>query len=368
MQVDDVCDITIEDFFSLVESEGGVYEVETPQGWIEIGDLKREDKECYLLRTDSGVSLGAGHDHLVETQNGWEKVEKINIQQSLVKTRDGEDQVVAREYIGIHKTFDFEVLSNEHKYYANGVVSHNCGKTLTCKWLRSLCLEKGFEYKVVTFEIYRTALNRGTVSGLFRLNTAKKGVIFFDDMDVFFQDRNRGNEHLMTFLTELDGIDPVDGIIFIFTSNKIGEELDEAFVRPGRVDLFMKFRAPNKKLRKKFIKERFHKDILDNIDVDDVVERTGKQVGEDGDGSEGYSYAELEEIRKLLVFEHIAGRTPDVDRVFKLFEHHRKEFGDRIKLQGFGNKLDEGEDDEEDFYELFGESFDDSPFRINTNQ
>lgn len=369
MQVGEECDIKMEDFFNLVEGEGGTYEVETPQGWIEIGDLKREDKECFILRTANGISLGAGHDHLIETQDGWEKTDKINVQHSIVKTKDGEDQIVAREYIGIHKTFDFEVLSDEHKYYTNGIVSHNCGKTLTCKWLRSLCLEKGFDYKVVTYEVYRNALNRGTVSGLFKLNSSKKGIIFFDDMDVFFQDRNTGNTHLMTFLTELDGIDPVDGVIFVFTSNKIGQELDKAFVRPGRVDLFMKFNAPNKRLRKKFIKDRFHVDILKHIDVDDVVERTGKQLDEEGEGEnsiEGYTYAELEEIRKLLAFEIIAGRTPEVDKTFELFEHHRKEFEERTQKFGFG-KLTGGEE-ESSFYDLFEDGFADNPFLPDTGE
>ena len=222
-------------------------------------------------------------------------------------------------------------------------------------------MKNNFEFNVITFEVYREALNRGTVSSLFHLNS-KRGIIFFDDMDVFFQDRNTGNQHLMTFLTELDGMNPVDGIIFIFTSNKIGEELDKAFVRPGRVDLFMKFDSPNKQLRTQFIKERFHADILAHIDVDEVIERTGEQITDENEES-GYTFAELEEIRKLFVIEIVSGRVPNIAQTFKLFEHHRKEFSERTNKFGFG-QMHEGKSDgdQNDFYEIYEDIFD-SPFK-----
>ena len=226
-----------------------------------------------------------------------------------------------------------------------------CGKTMTCKWLRALCSEKKLESRVVTYEDYRNALSRGSVHQLFKLPRGKKGIIFFDDMDVFFQDRTTGNEHLMTFLTELDGIEPTEGAVYIFTSNKIGDELDEAFIRPGRIDLFQIFRPPNKKLRRKFIKDLFHKDILNQIDVDDLVKRTNST-----DESE-YTFAEIEEIRKLLALDIIDGNEVDLDKTFKLFENHRKDFTQRKSSIGFGKLKDEDDDDDDEFYDDFGDNF-----------
>ena len=75
MEINETAEIQISDFFALVEQDGGVYEVETPQGWIEIGDMKREQKECFFLRTADGLSLGAGNDHLVENQNGRQGID-----------------------------------------------------------------------------------------------------------------------------------------------------------------------------------------------------------------------------------------------------------------------------------------------------
>jgi len=334
MKINETAEIQISDFFELVEQDGGVYEVQTPQGWVEIGDMKREQKECFLLRTASGSNLEAGHDHLVETQNGWEKVEDINIEQTIVNTRDGQDQVVAREYVGIKDTFDFEVLSREHKYYANGIVSHNCGKTLTCKWLRGLCEANNFAYRIVSMEDYREAMSRGRVRNLFRLQGRKSGIIFFDDMDVMVEDRKKGNNHLSTFLAELDGLEEVEGVVYVFTTNYM-KELDEAFVRPGRIDLWLPFKIPTTKLRKKFVTQQFDKEILDVIDSKGIVENT-----------KDYSFAELEEIRKLFCMDIISGKEIDIDKTFGIYNKHRKDFEERA-IMGFGS-LNEEDDDEYD--------------------
>ena len=341
MQVGEVAEIQMDDFFDLAQN-GGIYEVETPQGWIEIGDLKREKKECFLIRTDDGITLGAGHDHLVETQNGWEKVEDLNIEQTIVNTVYGEAKVIAREFIGDRDTFDFEVLHDKHKYYTNGIVSHNCGKTMTCKWLRNLAMERDYFYRVVTLEEYEHTRQHGSVRQFFVPPNNKPAIVFFDDLDVMVKDRKSGNMEIMPFLTNMDGIYPTDGIVFVFTSNQL-EDLDEAFVRPGRIDLWLPFSAPGEKLRTQFVSERFHKHMLSAMKVDDVVKRTDE-----------YTFAEIEEIRKLFAFDIIAGKELSVQRTFDLFNRHREEFQDRLKV-GFTKMEDDDEDWDDDDNELWDE-------------
>lgn len=218
------------------------------------------------------------------------------------------------------------LFSKHHIPYKRGVLlaGHaGCGKTLTCKWLRHKAEKQGFKVKIVTLEDYRYAQGRNEVSRVFQMNHNERGLIFFDDMDVMVKDRNTGNQHLQTFLTELDGMNPKEGVVYIFTTNVI-EELDDAFVRPGRIDLFLTFKYPTKQLRELFIRKRFSSEILAFVDIADVTERT-----------EEYSYAELEEIRKLLTIDYLDGKTVDVDRTFKVFDIHRKEFQERSTF-GFG--------------------------------
>jgi hypothetical protein len=128
----DIMKMSIRDFFELSQ-KGGQYEVKTPQGWKPIGELYlKKQKECYLLRLEES-SLGCSFDHLVMTEKGWKIVENINVETDKIETSDGFKRISANEYIGTEDTYDWEVLSKEHAYYANGIVSHNTGKTAIVK-------------------------------------------------------------------------------------------------------------------------------------------------------------------------------------------------------------------------------------------
>src|SRR5262245_60914724 len=48
-----------------------------------------------------------------------------------------------------------------------------------------------------------------------------------------------------TFLTELDGLHPREGIVYLFTSNLSPARIDRAARRPGRIDLLLHFPRPD---------------------------------------------------------------------------------------------------------------------------
>jgi len=140
-------------------------------------------------------------------------------------------------------------------------------------------------------------------------------------MDIFVKDRQtQETEELRLFLTHLDGIIPANGAVFVFTTN-YAKQLDSAFVRPGRIDLCLTFKSPSKSLRKKFIQTLFHKELLDQIDCDNIVRL-----------SDTYTYAELEEVRKLMILDIIDGKKVDAEATFKTFEIHRQEFKEQAQL------------------------------------
>ena len=139
----------IADFFEMVRKEGGHYEVNTPQGWQGLGDLYiKRAKKCFLLRLESGKTLGCSSDHLVMTDSGWLQIDKINVQKNKVETVDGSENIVAIESLGVMDTYDWEVKSAEHAYYSNGVVSHNTGKTQAIRQFENHpVVFQGKEYK-----------------------------------------------------------------------------------------------------------------------------------------------------------------------------------------------------------------------------
>jgi len=67
-------------------------------------------------------------------------------------------QVISYEEIGVHTTYDLEVLDGERKYISNGVVSHNCGKTaivegLAIKIFNGDCPRNLQDKRIVTLDM-----------------------------------------------------------------------------------------------------------------------------------------------------------------------------------------------------------------------
>jgi len=135
--------IKIEDFFKLIENEGGTYKIKTPSGYKLIGNLyEKHNKNCFEIKLSNGLSLSGSEDHLVEVDlkntnenkefhndAHWVRLKNLNIGDFVYCEDNNIYEVIEKTNIGIHNTFDLEVLDNERKYISNGVVSHNCGKT-----------------------------------------------------------------------------------------------------------------------------------------------------------------------------------------------------------------------------------------------
>lgn len=212
------------------------------------------------------------------------------------------------------------------------------GKTLTCKWLRYLTKKHNFAHKVVDMQTYEKIRNKGNIETIFKLS--KPGIIFFDDMDVMLKNRSSGNSEVVNFLTNLDGINPSEGVVFIFTTN-IMEELEEASIRCGRIDLFKKFEPPNEILRRKYIEKIFNKELLEFKDEHNTPFNIDLLVRETNE----YSFAELEEIRKMLAMDFVKTKKVRLTSTLALFKQHRSDFKHRC---GFG--IETEEDSPPDFY------------------
>ena len=175
------------------------------------------------------------------------------------------------------------------------------GKTMACRWIWEECRRRNWEYRIVTPNTYQQARRscepEDAVRSLFSVQ--RRGVIFFDDMDIALRDRERVDEteNQAIFLTALDGIEIKDGVVYVFTTNCRLDLIDRAFKRPGRIDVALNFELPDAELRRRLLM-RWHADIRATFDVDEAAADT-----------DGFSFAEIEELRNLLIMHHAdAGR------------------------------------------------------------
>jgi len=201
------------------------------------------------------------------------------------------------------------------------------GKTSACRWLMNECLRLGYEHKEVSPDAYQAARKAcnpvAAVKDLFAVH--RRGVIFFDDMDVALRDREtvRETDDQAVFLSALDGIDVNEGVAYVFTTNCPLTLIDAAFKRPGRIDLVLHFDLPDATLRRTLI-DRWHAEVRAGIDVESAVGET-----------EGFSFAEVEEVKNLLILRYVEAKAWDWDWAMRQFRENRQELAKKERPVGF---------------------------------
>jgi hypothetical protein len=124
----------------------------------------------------------------------------------------------------------------------------------------------------------------------------------------------------------MDGITVNEGVVFVFTTNCSLDLIDRAFKRPGRLDVVLHFQAPDAGLRRRLL-ERWHEDIRTHLDLDAAVAST-----------DGYSFAEIEELKNLLVMHYLESDAWDWGWALRQFAVNRNELNSRTKGHvGFSN-------------------------------
>jgi cell division protease FtsH len=202
------------------------------------------------------------------------------------------------------------------------------GKTSACRWIWQLCHQHGYEFRLVSPDTYRAARNdcepEEAVKALFEVS--RRGVVFFDDMDSALRDRemNQGGDDQAVFLGAMDGIEVREGVVYVFTTNCPLDMIDPAFKRPGRIDLALQFEPPEADLRRQLI-GRWHAEIRAAIDIDRAVFTTA-----------GMSFAEIEELKNLLILGHLDDGVWNWDRAMRQWKYNRHDLtGSRGRAIGF---------------------------------
>lgn len=218
----------------------------------------------------------------------------------------------------IHKveknTINFILKARKRKLNLNrGVLLYGepgNGKSLLCNYIRKL----GEQNQLQSMNI------KGKDAASKNIDGAFKDINFFDDIEINLLNRKAGGISASDLLGAIDGVfKDGDPKTFLFTTNEKITDIEDAFIRPGRIDLVIEMKKPTPELRKRVILEKFYDTMKQRIvtegKVDWLVEAT-----------EDFSFAELVGVQNTMLIA-------DMDDAYMSTEQAYYEFCDNMKLK-----------------------------------
>ena len=163
--------VSISEFFRMAEA-GGKYQIHTPDGWQDIGDLYLKNREKSNITFQSGYRITTSTDHLFEIFTNeydenheiFNRIESIDgsfwIRTKNLKTGDriisktGYETVSNITETESGQTFDMEVLHTNHRYWSDRLSSHNTGKS---------SVAEGLALRIVQRKVSRILFNKRIV-------------------------------------------------------------------------------------------------------------------------------------------------------------------------------------------------------------
>ena len=165
-----------------------------------------------------------------------------------------------------------------------------------------------------------------------RARQASPCVIFFDEVDALAPTRGMGGDSMVTervvsqLLTELDGVQSLNGVVVLAASNRI-DIVDPALLRAGRFDKLIQIPLPDKPARREILK--IHTKgvpIAKDVDLDRVTEMT--------EGFSGADMASLTNTAVSIVLQGFITKYPKPDDAKKHVDEaivQMEHFADAIK-------------------------------------
>lgn len=136
-------------------NENHYYMVSSPDGWVSVLDCVEKTKdEMFAVEVD-GVSINASHDHLFQkSDNSWWYARDLVEGDELITVNgfDKIDNIIP--YKEETLVYDLSVNHENHRYYTEGVCSHNTGKSLFLQNIASKHWREGKNVIYFTLELH----------------------------------------------------------------------------------------------------------------------------------------------------------------------------------------------------------------------
>lgn len=168
-------------------NDGYLVEVESPDGFVPVSSFV--DKGAwpeYVLTTTSGKIVRCNSEHLFETPFGWKKsASMVGVSETKVLTSDGWEDCSVVETKNLIPIVDIQVEHENHRYYTEGVSSHNTGvgKSLFMCHVASGCLSQGHNVLYITMEMAEEKIAERIDANLLNIDLNELHTISKDDYE-----------------------------------------------------------------------------------------------------------------------------------------------------------------------------------------
>jgi AAA+ superfamily predicted ATPase len=228
----------------------------TDLNFCEISNLK-------LVKVVTPFTAERSYDFVVTRADEAEKVFDAISEEQRVKNFKFDDTlpVVGLDFSEL-KRYTIDFLKDEafreyctkhrikHKFGAIFEGYPGTGKSMSLKWLKNQCLKENIGFRVFTdmedFEERKSEFYREGPQ-----------IFVFEEFDAALRERKDSgyrdiNGVLSHMLNLLDGINEIDNVVVIFTTNHV-QTFDRAMLRPGRIDKVFSFQLPTQEQRDAFV-------------------------------------------------------------------------------------------------------------------
>ena len=153
-------------------------EVDSPDGWVGVNYfVDKGEWDEYVLTTMDGKEVICNENHLFQTTNGWEYAKDLSV--CVVLTENGWKSANVKKTEKRVPIVDINVEHENHRYYTNGISSHNTGvgKSLFMCSISSNLLEAGNNVLYITLEMAEEKISQRIDQNLMNLTQEELDVI-----------------------------------------------------------------------------------------------------------------------------------------------------------------------------------------------
>ena len=137
-------------------NEGYTIEVDSPDGFVPVSAFVDKGMwDEYVLLLNNGKTIRVNENHLFETIDGWQYAKDLVHKKQEYLTEDGYQIGIVTKTGKQIPIVDITVDHENHRYYTDGVSSHNtgCGKSLGMCHMAAAALAQGRNVLYVTLEM-----------------------------------------------------------------------------------------------------------------------------------------------------------------------------------------------------------------------